>query len=132
MDSQSPCESSDLSSVGSLSPPPPGDYPSPASSQDFNAGLSTAQPISNKHAREEDDLPPIKKRKIAEVKPRTTQNLDLETPPNGLATDQKAQLALLLKVLRKKRKIVVIAGAGISVSAGGMDWMRTYFLECAR
>ncbi|MCJ1266504.1 hypothetical protein MMC22_006389 [Lobaria immixta] len=122
MDTQSPCESSDLSSVGSLSPPPPGDYPSPASSQDFNPGLSTTQPISSKHPREEDDLPPTKKRKIAEVKPRTTQSLDLETPPNGLATDQKAQLALLLKVLRKKRKIVVIAGAGISVSAGIPDF----------
>jgi NAD-dependent histone deacetylase SIR2 len=31
---------------------------------------------------------------------------------------QKPQLDRLLKVLHKKRKIVVIAGAGISVSAG--------------
>ncbi|MCJ1461536.1 hypothetical protein MMC07_000133 [Pseudocyphellaria aurata] len=167
MDLQSPCESSDLSSVGSLSPPPPGDYPSPASSQDFNIGLASTQPISNKHCHEEDGLPPTKKRKIAEArprttqtldleylntglastqpisnkhsleddclpptkkrkianaKPRTTQTLDLETPSSGLATDQKAQLALLLKVLRKKRKIVVIAGAGISVSAGVPDF----------
>lgn len=33
-------------------------------------------------------------------------------------TDQKGQLDILLKVLRKRQKIVVIAGAGISVSAG--------------
>ena len=121
MDSQCSTKySSDLSSVGSLSPPPPGDYPSPASSQESIASLSESQPLSNKHPREGDDLPPTKKRKIFEAKPRTTQILDLQAPDNNHAPDQKAPLALLLKGLRKRRKIVVIAGAGISVSAGGI------------
>lgn len=112
--------SSDLSSVASMSPPPL-DYPSPVSSQELtNPGFPTTHPSINQDFREDDGLPPMKKRKVSEVKPRTTEYLDLQSPAQGLATDQKAQLALLLKVLRKRRKIVVIAGAGISVSAGGM------------
>jgi NAD-dependent histone deacetylase SIR2 len=65
-------------------------------------------------------MPPIKRRKVAEIKPRTTKYIDLQSPSHRLLTDQNAELALLLKVLRKRRKIVVIAGAGISVSAGSM------------
>lgn len=53
-----------------------------------------------------------------EPKPRTTEHLDLSQLPHCPAIDQEAQVDLLLKVLRKRRKIVVIAGAGISVSAG--------------
>lgn len=121
MDSQTSSDlSSDLSSVRSLSPPPV-DYPSPASSQESGTAFSTAQPLSTKHSAEDDSLqPPPKKRKMTEIKPRTTEHLNLQSPPDGLAADQKTQLALLLKILRKKRKIVVIAGAGISVSAGSM------------
>ncbi len=120
MDTESPSESSDLSSVGSLSPPPPGDYPSPASSQNSNTGISKKPSLFNKHLLEDEDLPRQKKRRIAQVKPRTTQKLDLHSLSEGSESDQEAQLGLLLKVLRKRRKIVVIAGAGISVSAGSM------------
>lgn len=121
MDSQNPSDlSSDLSSIASQSPPPPLDYPSPLSSQRSSATLSPAEPLSNKHARGDDDLPLKKRRKITESKPRVTKFIDLQTPSNGQGADQKADLALLLKVLRKRRKIVVIAGAGISVSAGSM------------
>jgi NAD-dependent histone deacetylase SIR2 len=64
--------------------------------------------------------PPRKKRKLAEPKPRTTERLDLRFGEVDPA--EQAQLDRLLKVLHKKRKIVVIAGAGISVSAGIPDF----------
>lgn len=111
--------SSDLSSVGSLSPPPM-DYPSPISSQDCDSSTFASQQPSRKRSQEPDDVPPTKKRRRVEVKPRTTEHLNLQLLVEDLATDQTAQLNLLLKVLQKRRKIVVIAGAGISVSAGSM------------
>ena len=108
--------SSELSSVRSVSPPPL-DYPSPQSTQENSGNNSSSQNESPKRPRESDDLPPAKKRKSVEAKPRTTVHLDLQSPLP--AADQSAQLGLLLKVLRKRRKIVVIAGAGISTAAGG-------------
>jgi NAD-dependent histone deacetylase SIR2 len=73
--------------------------------------------ISSKRSLEEDaDGKPAKRRKLSQPKPRTTQYLDLRS--EELETSQKEQLDRLLKVLFKKRKIVVVAGAGISVSAG--------------
>lgn len=111
--------SSDLSSIASQSPPP--NYPSPVSSQQSSAALSAPQPFSDQHAQEDEELPPKKRRKVVETKPRTTKFIDLQSPSPAQAADQEADLALLLKVLRKRRKIVVIAGAGISVSAGSTD-----------
>jgi NAD-dependent histone deacetylase SIR2 len=68
--------------------------------------------------------PPKKKRKLAEQKTRTTGYLDLRAvdgfPNDPKTPDEEALLQRLLKALRKKQKIVVIAGAGISVSAGSM------------
>lgn len=123
MDGQNPSDlSSELSSIASQSPPPPLDYPSPLSSQQSSATLSGAEPLSDKPTPGDDDLPLKKRRKIAECKPRITKFIDLQSPLDGQGADQKADLALLLKVLRKRRKIVVIAGAGISVSAGSMGW----------
>lgn len=106
--------SSDLSSLPSLSPPPM-DYPSPVSSQDYDSNVAASQ---QSQSRECDGPPPAKKRRTVEPKPRTTQHLDLCPFSHYPAIGQKAQLDLLMKVLRKRRKIVVIAGAGISVSAG--------------
>lgn len=106
--------SSDLSSLPSLSPPPM-DYPSPVSSQDYDSNAAASQPYQSRGC---DVPPPAKKRRTVEPKPRTTQHLDLGPFSHYPAIDQKAQLDLLMKVLRKRRKIVVIAGAGISVSAG--------------
>ena len=121
MDSQNPSDlSSELSSIASQSPPPPLDYPSPISSQQSSATASAAEPLSNEHTLGDNDLPLKKRRKTTESKPRITKYIDLQRPSNGQEADQKADLALLLKVLRKRRKIVVIAGAGISVSAGSM------------
>ena len=112
--------SSELSSL-SRSPSPPTFYPSPEPSQTRDSSVSSKQDDSSrKHSRDrEDEDRPKKKRKSAEAKPRTTVHLDLRSPPRCPGEDQSEQLALLLKVLRKRRKIVVIAGAGISTSAGG-------------
>ena len=121
MDNQNPSDlSSELSSIASQSPPPPLDYSSPLSSQQSCATLSAAEPLSEKHSPGDNDLPPKKRRKVTESKPRVTKFINLQTPLDGQGADQEADLALLLKVLRKRRKIVVIAGAGISVSAGSM------------
>ena len=111
--------SSELSSVrSSPSPPPTFGYPSPQSSQENNANLSDGQQASRKRSRSPHDLPPAKKRRSTEAAPRTTVQLDLRSSPPQSAIDQTAQIDLLLKTLRKKRKIVVVAGAGISTSAG--------------
>ncbi|MCJ1251658.1 hypothetical protein MMC30_008893 [Trapelia coarctata] len=122
--------SSDLSSPRSLSPPQlspspfmvPLDYPSPVSSQEQDASSSADQSRSKKRALEDEGAPVAKKRRTVEPKPRTTEYLDLNMPTSQCATDQKNQLDILMKVLRKRRKIVVIAGAGISVSAGIPDF----------
>ncbi|KAL9044110.1 MAG: hypothetical protein Q9214_002730, partial [Letrouitia sp. 1 TL-2023] len=121
----SPCPtdlSSELSSVGSLSPPPPSDYPSPQSSQDLCPAPTDSEQTSRKHSEEPDEQPTVKKKRRVEPKPRTTEYLDLRSSPCSLELEQAKQLDLLLKVLRKRNKIVVIAGAGISVSAGIPDF----------
>jgi NAD-dependent histone deacetylase SIR2 len=73
------------------------------------------------------DSRPRKKRKLTadpkqttlDPKMRPTERLDLT---RDIDEEQRPQLERLLKVLHKKRKIVVIAGAGISVSAGIPDF----------
>ncbi|OLN95928.1 NAD-dependent protein deacetylase hst4 [Colletotrichum chlorophyti] len=64
-----------------------------------------------------DEQPARKRRKITPPKERTTEHLDLE---NVAENDEK--LARLVSALKKRKKIVVIAGAGISVSAGIPDF----------
>ncbi|KAL8709290.1 MAG: hypothetical protein Q9225_007470, partial [Loekoesia sp. 1 TL-2023] len=114
--------SSDLSSIGSLSPPPPLDYPSPQSSQDQHPGDLEGQQICRKRSRDSDEHTSARKRRRAEPKPRKTEYLNLQAQPDHHSSDQQSQLDTLLKVLRKKKKIVVVAGAGISVSAGIPDF----------
>ena len=110
--------SSDLSSLESRSPSL-ARYPSPISSQDHDSPVPLSNGEPNKRKNRASDEPVAnKKRKRAEPKPRTTEMLDLTRNPADFAGEQKEQLELLMKVLRKRRKIVVIAGAGISVSAG--------------
>lgn len=97
---------SDLSSAPSSPIAPEGFFlPSPDES---SAGRS-----------QDDDLPPAKKkRRVALPKERQTQLLDL-TPRAGLSYgDQESEIDLLVNTIRGHRKIVVIAGAGISTSAG--------------
>ncbi|KAF2657569.1 DHS-like NAD/FAD-binding domain-containing protein [Lophiostoma macrostomum CBS 122681] len=114
---------SELSSVpDSLpsSPILPHDYPSPLSSQRSSAKTSPAPDNMTRTppSSDNDAGPPRKKRKLNDPKQRTTERLDLT------AADYKSnpQLQRVMDVLHKKRKIVVIAGAGISVSAGIPDF----------
>ncbi|KAI2621519.1 DHS-like NAD/FAD-binding domain-containing protein [Hypomontagnella submonticulosa] len=67
-----------------------------------------------------DGAPPAKRRRI-ERKPRTTEYLDLKAAAEQSEKDEQL-LDQLTTALRKKKKIVVIAGAGISVSAGIPDF----------
>ncbi|MCJ1479592.1 hypothetical protein MMC13_008278 [Lambiella insularis] len=105
--------SSELSSTRSMSPPQ--DYPSPVSSQEQEINNPVYARIPKKRTLDDSEIPGAKKRKTVEPKVRTTEYLDLS---GHSTTEQKSQLDILMKVLRKRRKIVVIAGAGISVSAG--------------
>ena len=109
--------SSDLSSAPSSPIPPPDFYPTPTPSQDPEI-----------FAKVEEDMSPARKRRKVEPKPRITQHLDLTSDASQSRYDQQSSLELLLKTLRKRRKIVVIAGAGISVSAGIPDFRSSHGL----
>ncbi|KAK1769513.1 DHS-like NAD/FAD-binding domain-containing protein [Phialemonium atrogriseum] len=94
-------------------------YPSPISSTIPSGSASPMkQSDENEICVRTDGPPPAKRRKISPAKPRTTEYVDLES----LGEEDEAQLDRLLSALRKKKKIVVIAGAGISVSAGIPDF----------
>ncbi len=122
-------------SVLSQSPSPPSPnldlsnrYPSPTSSALPSGSASPLKPSDMSDSTEEiqvrtDGPPPPKRRRIAAPpKPRTTSYIDLETR----CDEVDEHLGRLMSALRKK-KIVVIAGAGISVSAGSMfPWSPVY------
>ncbi|KAF2471914.1 DHS-like NAD/FAD-binding domain-containing protein [Lindgomyces ingoldianus] len=129
--SSAPSDPSSPLTVLSSSPSPPPEfalfaplptYPSPSSSQRSSANASPAPEnmASTPPSSNDSGGPPRKKRKLADPKPRTTEQLDLRA--EEVAESERPQLERLLKVLHKKRKIVVIAGAGISVSAGIPDF----------
>ncbi|KAJ6145083.1 NAD-dependent protein deacetylase hst4 [Penicillium chermesinum] len=113
MDSETLSDVSDLSSVPSSREASPSlesavRYPTP-SSQDED---STRQDFS---------LCPLaaqKRRRNPLPKERTTQYLDLAKS----SYTQKAETELLVKTIRHQKDIVVIAGAGISTSAGIPDF----------
>ncbi|KAB8289707.1 hypothetical protein EYC80_010618 [Monilinia laxa] len=124
MNSSSPL-SSPLSSLGTISQPPSPspatDYPSPPCS----SVPDTRVPSEAGDAPDCDGPPPAKRRKVTQPKPRTTEYLDLRNFGEGSEeqiAQQDAQMKRLVSVLRGKRKIVVVAGAGISVSAGIPDF----------
>ncbi len=73
-------------------------------------------------------MPPARKRRKLEPKDRTTQHLDLTSDTAQSQYDRSEALDLLLRALRKRRKIVVVAGAGISVSAGIPDFRSSHGL----
>ncbi|KAK7535999.1 DHS-like NAD/FAD-binding domain-containing protein [Phyllosticta citribraziliensis] len=109
----------------SRSPTPPSElYPSPPPSQHPSTKGSPLPDNMEQRARQpNDDGPPRKKRRVAEPKPRVTRHLDLSGDDiDDSEPSQREALDLLLKVLHKKRKIVMIVGAGISVSAGIPDF----------
>ncbi|KAG2415504.1 hypothetical protein HFD88_006695 [Aspergillus terreus] len=107
---------SPLSSACSLSPPPsPMVYLSPPPSQDSEPSAAS------------NDLPPARKKRrvTAPPKERRTQHLDLSATSGLSHAQQQSQIDLLTKTIRRHRKIVVIAGAGISTSAGIPDFRST-------
>lgn len=129
-------DTSDLSSLPSRSPTPPSDtemflfkrtptktkktpYISPPSSQD--SSRTTPCPdasTSGCNSSAEEGERPRKRRRLTPTStnmPRDTKRLDLDDLANP---EQAAQLERLIKALRTKRKVVVVAGAGISTSAG--------------
>ncbi|KAK5053961.1 hypothetical protein LTR84_001923 [Exophiala bonariae] len=116
----SPDDISDLSSP--LSSPPSSPLSSPPSSPILPPGWQTSvlTPPPSQHAG--DDMPPPRKRRKIGPKIRTTQHLDLISDSAQSEYDRAEALDTLLKALRTRRKIVVIAGAGISVSAGIPDF----------
>ncbi|KAH6259592.1 hypothetical protein HBI40_087620 [Parastagonospora nodorum] len=127
-----PSDASDSEvSLLSRSPTPPSDtdrsfakrrpYLSPSSSRRSSTKTSPVpEDMPSPSSSNDDGAPPRKKRKLADPKERTTERLDLTNAE--IDEDEQPQLQRLLNVLHKKRKIVVIAGAGISVSAGIPDF----------
>jgi NAD-dependent histone deacetylase SIR2 len=109
-------------SIRSKSPTPPCDYPSPSSTLLSGSRSPSKALDSSLGVADPDGAPPKKKRKLTEQKSRTTEYLDLRTIDEisqyQNSPNDEIQLQRLLKALRNKQKIVVIAGAGISVSAG--------------
>ncbi|CAO2650519.1 Nn.00g018110.m01.CDS01 [Neocucurbitaria sp. VM-36] len=129
-DASSDASDSELS-ILSRSPTPPAEinlsfsqqraYISPSSSRRTSAKTSPApEDMPSPPSSNDDDARPRKRRKITDPKDRTADYLDLSR--SHLNEDERPQLQRLLNVLHKKRKIVVIAGAGISVSAGIPDF----------
>lgn len=92
--------------------------PTPSSTQSDHESPSRSRELT---PMDRDGPPPAKKRKLAEPKKRTTEYLELsaydDCSSNPLSHEE-VQLDRLCRALRTKQKIVVIAGAGISVSAG--------------
>ena len=118
--------SSPLSSVASRSPSLPADYPSPPSSSSSDTGSSSPKKRDAPEPSLDLDGPPAKKQKVAKSpKELKTERLNLralnDSSDEAFHKIETQKLEKLMKVLRSKRKIVVIAGAGISVSAGSMS-----------
>ena len=125
-DPPSDCESELTVLTRSPSPPPAfhvRSLPSPSSSRRSSAKTTPAPEDMPSPPSSNDDEPrPAKRRKLAsapDANGRTTEYLDLT---QDITDEDKPQLQRLLNALHKKRKIVVIAGAGISVSAGIPDF----------
>ncbi|KAK0618556.1 DHS-like NAD/FAD-binding domain-containing protein [Bombardia bombarda] len=101
-------------------------YPSPSSSSSAASGSASPLKLSDiaddaAEIQVRTDGPPPKRRRVAAPpRPRTTEYIDLIAHPDQ--DQHQGPFARLLTSLRKKKKIVVIAGAGISVSAGIPDF----------
>jgi NAD-dependent histone deacetylase SIR2 len=116
MDDLSSDSMSDNLSVLSRTPSPPrefGGLPTPPLSDHSSTG--SPSPQFDASMTDSDGPPPAKRRRLSPSMPRETTRLDLHDNDIQL---QQGQIDHLVKALRTKRKIVVVAGAGISVSAG--------------
>ncbi|KAJ9607857.1 hypothetical protein H2200_007936 [Cladophialophora chaetospira] len=117
-------EISDLSSPLSSIPSSP--LSSPPDSPILPPAFQTVTPPPSQHAG--DEMPRPRKRRKIEPKIRTTQYLDLTSDTAQSDYDRSEALDTLLKAVRTRRKIVVVAGAGISVSAGIPDFRSSHGL----
>ncbi|KAI9050947.1 hypothetical protein LZ554_005058 [Drepanopeziza brunnea f. sp. 'monogermtubi'] len=115
--------SSPLTSVASRSPSPL-DYPSPPSSDGSEKDATKKMRKSPDGGR--DSSPPAKRQRITKERVLKTERLDIkalyDSDDSAHHTRMDPQVRRLIDALRTKRKIVVIAGAGISVSAGIPDF----------
>ncbi|RMZ81580.1 hypothetical protein DV737_g2488, partial [Chaetothyriales sp. CBS 132003] len=110
--SESLIPSSPLSSIRSISPPPAFRALTPPLSQDAGDDL----------------MQRARKRRKIEPRTRTTLHLDLTSDTAQSDYDRTEALDLMVKALQNRRKIVVVAGAGISVSAGIPDFRSSHGL----
>lgn len=84
-------------------------------------GFFLPSPDESSAGRSQDeDLPPARKKRRVAPKERSTEVLDLHPRIDLSYGEQQSQIDLLVNTIRRHRKIVVIAGAGISTSAGSM------------
>jgi NAD-dependent histone deacetylase SIR2 len=88
-------------------------------------GSASRSPDAQDDIQDRDGPPPAKRQKIMKPKEMKTEHLNLqalyESDSDEHHKTEDAKLKKLMDILRTKRKIVVIAGAGISVSAGSMS-----------
>ncbi|KAK5722427.1 hypothetical protein LTR15_005657 [Elasticomyces elasticus] len=95
-------------------------YPSPPASQQTS---TTGSPTPDGMESGIEGRPAKRRRISRDPKDRTTEYLDLRS--GTVSAAQQDNLDLVLDVLHKRRKIVAIAGAGMSKSAGIPDFRST-------
>ncbi|KJR89930.1 uncharacterized protein SPSK_05983 [Sporothrix schenckii 1099-18] len=95
-------------------------YPSPCATS--QSGGASPRKMDRDADADADGPPPAKRRRVQPPpkRPRMTRHLDLNDMASSDACEE--ELGYLIRALRTKKKIVVIAGAGISVSAGIPDF----------
>ncbi|KAK8139771.1 hypothetical protein PG984_000894 [Apiospora sp. TS-2023a] len=114
------------SSSSDLSEPPSSDPPSSplselSKSPSLSPRLANEELLRRRFYLREPKWPTPAKRRKVERKPRTTEHLNLKAGYTDSQQDEEL-IERLKSSLHKKKKIVVIAGAGISVSAGIPDF----------
>jgi NAD-dependent histone deacetylase SIR2 len=90
--------------------------PTPPPSQENSQSGSPAPDAADSSMFSDKDAPPPAKRRRVGPKERTTRSLDLRH--EHVSSGEQSQFDDMLRALHKRQKIVVVAGAGISVSAG--------------
>lgn len=92
--------------------------PTPPPSQENSQSGSPAPDAADTSMLSDKDGPPPAKRRRVGPRDRTTRSLDLNH--ERVKSAEQPQYDDMLRTLHRCKKIVVIAGAGISVSAGSM------------
>ncbi|KAI1928160.1 hypothetical protein LOZ58_006823 [Ophidiomyces ophidiicola] len=114
--------SSTLSSPPSSPKPPLGFYSFSTQNCEDNQQVISRNPVK---LTEQPGISTRNAGSKGHCRPRITKHLDLSLPALGAG---KESLDLLLVTLRKRKKIVVVAGAGISVSSGIPDFRSSHGL----